>query len=36
LKENAKFWFEDLPETNYWLVEDFSEDTENTTQNFVD
>src|SRR6266540_556749 len=26
LKGNAKFWFEDLPETNYWAAEDFSED----------
>src|SRR6266545_4024956 len=36
LKENAKFWFEDLPETNYWTVEDFPEDAEDTTQNFTD
>src|SRR6266498_1545636 len=36
LKGNAKFWFEDLPETNYWTAEDFSEDAEDTTQNFTD
>ncbi len=36
LKGNAKFWFEDLPETNYWTAEDFSEDVEDTTQNFID
>src|SRR6266496_3956432 len=36
LKGNAKFWFEDLPETNYWTAEDFPEDAEDTTQNFVD
>src|SRR6266498_3440379 len=36
LKGNAKFWFEDLPETNYWIAEDFSEDAEDTTQNFTD
>src|SRR6266508_6622364 len=36
LKGNAKFWFEDLPETNYWTAEDFSEDAEDVTQNFVD
>jgi len=24
LKGNAKFWFEDLLKTNYWLVKDFS------------
>ncbi len=36
LKENAKFWFEDLPETTYWIAEDFSEDAEDTTQNFID
>src|SRR6266511_3702059 len=36
LKGNAKFWFEDLPETNYWIAEDFSEDAEDVTQNFVD
>src|SRR6266542_2765966 len=36
LKGNAKFWFEDLPETKYWTVEDFSEDAEDVTQNFID
>src|SRR6266508_1906566 len=36
LKGNAKFWFEDLPETNYWTAEDFLEDAEDTTQNFTD
>jgi len=36
LKGNAKFWFKDLPETTYWTAEDFSEDAEDTTQNFVD
>src|SRR6266498_1633256 len=36
LKENAKFWFEDLPETKYWTAEDFSEDAEDVIQNFVD
>src|SRR6266498_3436901 len=36
LKGNAKFWFEDLPETNYWVAEDFLEDAEDVTQNFVD
>src|SRR6266498_1893665 len=36
LKENAKFWFEDLPETKYWTAEDFPEDAEDITQNFVD
>src|SRR6266498_3333595 len=36
LKGNAKFWFEDLPETNYWTAEDFPEDAEDTTQNFTD
>src|SRR6266540_475869 len=36
LKGNAKFWFEDLPETTYWTAEDFSDDAEDTTQNFVD
>src|SRR6266542_210252 len=36
LKGNAKFWFEDLPETNYWAAEDFPEDAEDVTQNFVD
>src|SRR6266542_3872128 len=36
LKENAKFWFEDLSETTYWTAEDFSEDAEDNTQNFVD
>src|SRR6266498_102318 len=36
LKENAKFWFEDLPETKYWIAEDFPEDAEDVTQNFVD
>src|SRR6266540_454388 len=36
LKGNAKFWFENLPETKYWIVEDFSEDAEDVTQNFVD
>src|SRR6266545_5937350 len=36
LKGNAKFWFEDLPETTYWIAEDFPEDAEDTTQNFVD
>src|SRR6266496_70177 len=36
LKGNAKFCFEDLPETKYWTVEDFSEDAEDVTQNFID
>ena len=36
LKGNAKFWFEDLPKTNYQSIEDFSENAEDTTQNFVD
>src|SRR6266511_3335363 len=36
LKGNAKFWFEDLPETTYWTAKDFPEDAEDTTQNFVD
>ncbi len=36
LKENAKFWFEDLLKTNYWLAENFPKDAEDTTQNFVD
>src|SRR6266496_3258913 len=36
LKGNAKFWFEDLPETKYWIAEDFPEDAEDTTQNFTD
>src|SRR6266496_4150261 len=36
LKGNAKFWFEDLPETTYWTAEDFPEDAEDNTQNFVD
>src|SRR6266498_1772394 len=36
LKGNAKFWFEDLLETKYWTAEDFSEDTEDVTQNFID
>src|SRR6266498_2256143 len=36
LKGNAKFWFEDLPETKYWTAEDFPEDAEDVTQNFVD
>ncbi len=36
LKGNAKFWFEDLPETTYQTAEDFPEDVEDTTQNFVD
>ncbi len=36
LKGNAKFWFEDLPKTNYWIAEDFSENIEDTTQNFID
>ncbi len=31
LKKNAKFWFENLPETNYWTVKDFLEDAEDTT-----
>src|SRR6266540_1586480 len=35
LKGNAKFWFEDLPETTYWTAEDFPEDVEDTTQNFT-
>src|SRR6266540_6003618 len=35
LKGNAKFWFEDLPETKYWIAEDFPEDTEDVIQNFV-
>ncbi len=36
LKGNAKFWFEDLPETKYWTAEDFPEDAEDITQNVVD
>src|SRR6266498_1611496 len=36
LKGNAKFWFKDLPEITYWTAEDFSEDAEDNTQNFVD
>src|SRR6266542_3724120 len=36
LKGNAKFWFEDLPETKYWIAENFSEDAKDATQNFVD
>ena len=36
LKGNAKFWFEDLPETKYWTAEDFPEDAEDVTQNFTD
>ena len=36
LKGNAKFWFEDLSETTYQIAEDFPEDAEDTTQNFVD
>src|SRR6266508_212733 len=36
LKGNAKFWFEDLPETKYWTAEDFPEDAEDTSQNFTD
>ncbi len=31
LKGNAKFWFKDLPKTNYWSVKDFLKDAENTT-----
>src|SRR6266540_3883980 len=31
LKGNAKFWFEDLPETKYWIVEDYPEDAEDVT-----
>src|SRR6266498_249108 len=36
LKGNAKFWFENLSEITYWTAEDFSEDAEDNTQNFVD
>src|SRR6266542_1586899 len=36
LKGNAKFWFEDLSEITYWTTEDFLEDAEDNTQNFVD
>ena len=35
LKGNAKLWFKDLSETNYWIAEDFPKDTEDTTQNFI-
>jgi len=35
LKGNAKFWFEDLPDTKYWSANDLPEDAEDNTQNFV-
>ncbi len=36
LKGNAKFWFEDLLKTNYWLVKDFSKNAKDIIQNFID
>src|SRR6266542_2917986 len=36
LKGNAKFWFKDLSKIIYWTAEDFPEDAEDNTQNFVD
>ncbi len=36
LKGNAKFWFKDLSKINYWIAKDFSKNTEDTIQNFVD
>src|SRR6266498_400379 len=35
VEEDPTFWFEDLPETKYWIAEDFPEDTEDVIQNFV-
>jgi len=35
LKGNAKFWFEDLPDTKYWSANDLPEDAEDNTQNFI-
>ena len=36
LKGNAKFWFKDLSETTYWIVDNFLEDVKDITQNFID